>query len=89
MNVGQKLKRKKRRAKGVMGASGLMALLPVFEFIGQHESFAELLTPVAVMHGGPVVLGAIGLWWSIRSHHQATNETGQYTRAGLMGEDDR
>jgi hypothetical protein len=75
-----KAKRKQRRAKSMMGLSGLVGLMPIFEFIDRHDAWSDLATTHAVASLGPIVVGAIGILWASRIHSEGKFEQTQSER---------
>lgn len=66
--------RKRRRAKRMIGASGLVVLLPLFEYLGRHDTWTDVFSPAGIAHVGPMLVGAAGVWFGARIHREATAE---------------
>jgi hypothetical protein len=79
----ERLQRRGQIAKAQMGGGGAIVMLAVFEFIGRHETFLEMLTPAGVAHVGILVVSGLAIGHGYRQHRDVQESTGSFTREEL------
>jgi hypothetical protein len=74
--------RKQRRSKQWFTASSLVVALPIFEFIGRHDSFRDLTTPSAIAHLATLAVGGWGMYSASRLRAEGAHEEAELTDEG-------